>query len=121
MHLVIAHKSNQPIYEQLYDQIVGQIVNGEISPGFCLPSIRGVAKEIGVSIITIKKTWELLEENGFIDTVPGKGCFVKKNPRVSNEEQKRALAKEKLQEHLRYYKSLGLSVEEIMDILKNEF
>ncbi len=121
MHLVISNKSNQPIYEQLYDQLVSQIVNGELAPGFCLPSIRTVAKEIGVSIITIKKAWETLEKNGFIDTIPGKGCFVKKKTGVSMDEQKRALAIEKLQEHLLYYKNLGLSVEEIMEILKKEF
>mgnify|MGYP001283942440 CR=1 FL=1 len=78
MHLVISNKSNQPIYEQLYDQIVSQIVNGELAPGFCLPSIRTVAKEIGVSIITIKKAWEMLEKNGFIDTIPGKAVSSKR-------------------------------------------
>ena len=74
-----------------------------------------------MSIITNKKAWETLEKNGFIDTIPGKGCFVKKKTGVSMDEQKRALAIEKLQEHLLYYKNLGLSVEEIMEILKKEF
>lgn len=76
MKLVILNKSEKPIYEQLYEQISSQIMNGELPANYCLPSIRALAAELGISIITVKKALEMLEFNEFIYTRAGKGCFV---------------------------------------------
>jgi GntR family transcriptional regulator len=121
MHLVISSKTNQPIYEQIFDQIVAQIVTGELPADFCLPSIRVIATQIGVSIITIKKAWEMLERHQFILTVPGKGCFVKKYAPETMDDKRLDMAKDKLQEDLLYYKNLGLSMDQIMDIIKKTY
>lgn len=69
-------RSEKPIYQQLFEQISSRILLGEMEPGFALPPIRTAAKELRVSIITVKKTWEELERTGLIDTITGKGCFV---------------------------------------------
>lgn len=121
MNLVIAKKSEKPIYEQLYEQIVAQIINKEVEPHFCLPSIRNVATELGVSVITIKKAWEMLEENKFIYTISGKGCFVVDHPDEHLCETKTTLAREKLKEDVAYYKQLGISTEELIELIIEEY
>lgn len=78
-NIQILTKSNKPIYQQIYDQISNQIILKKLEANSQLPSIRTAAKELRVSIITIKKTWEMLEHNNFIYTVPGIGAFVKEN------------------------------------------
>ena len=78
-NIILRTTSQTPIYQQLYDQISSQILNGDLTSDSPLPSIRSMAKELRVSIITIKKTWELLEQNGYIYTMAGKGSYVKKN------------------------------------------
>lgn len=118
MQLHVSDKSNQPIYEQLYEQITAQIMAGELPADFCLPSIRVVAKELGVSVITVKKAWELLEWNGFIYTRAGKGCFVAAQSDAHWADKSRALAEQKLAEQLPYYKSLQLSAEELIELIR---
>lgn len=78
-NIQILTKSNKPIYQQIYDQISNQIILKKLEANSQLPSIRTAAKELRVSIITIKKTWEMLEHNNFIYTVPGVGAFVNEN------------------------------------------
>ena len=75
-NIQILTKSNKPIYQQIYDQISNQIILKKLEANSQLPSIRTAAMELRVSIITIKKTWEMLEHNNFIYTVPGVGSFV---------------------------------------------
>ncbi|MCV2232888.1 GntR family transcriptional regulator [Paracholeplasma manati] len=75
----ISMGSQIPIYQQLYDLISAQIIHGDLKPDEALPSIRVIAKDLRISIITVKKTWEMLESNGYIYTVVGKGSYVKNN------------------------------------------
>ena len=77
--LTIRTTSQTPIYQQLFEQVSTQILNGVLKSDTLLPSIRAMAKELRVSIITVKKTWELLERSDYIYTVAGKGSYVKKN------------------------------------------
>ena len=77
MKLIIQQRSETPIYEQLYSQIVSQILSGQIMGGEQLPSIRFVARELEISVIPIKSCYEMLEKDGYIYTVQGKGCFVR--------------------------------------------
>lgn len=76
MDIVISNSSDLPIYQQIKDQIIFQIASSAIKPEEQLPSIRFLAKELKVSVITTKKAYEELEKDGYIETVPGKGSFV---------------------------------------------
>ena len=76
MDLIISNASGKPIYEQIYTQIKNSIISGELSPGDALPSIRALAKDLRISVITTTRAYDELERDGFIDRVPGKGCYV---------------------------------------------
>lgn len=76
MDLIISNASGKPIYEQICTQIKNAILSGELSPGDSLPSIRALAKDLRISVITTTRAYDELERDGFIDRVPGKGCYV---------------------------------------------
>lgn len=76
MNLIISNASGKPIYEQICTQIKNAILSGELSPGDALPSIRALAKDLRISVITTTRAYDELERDGFIDRVPGKGCYV---------------------------------------------
>lgn len=76
MDLIISNASGKPIYEQIYTQLKNAIVSGELSAGDALPSIRALAKDLRISVITTTRAYDELEKDGFIDRVPGKGCYV---------------------------------------------
>ena len=76
MNLIISNASGQPIYDQITSQIKGLILSGELHAGDALPSMRALAKDLRISVITTKRAYDELEREGFIDTLPGKGCFV---------------------------------------------
>ncbi|MBO7157068.1 MAG: GntR family transcriptional regulator [Clostridia bacterium] len=87
MHVFIDNKSGTPIYDQIYTQIKSQIINGSLKEDEMLPSIRGLAKDLRISFITTKHAYDELEKEGFLYTVPGKGCFVApKNVELLREE-----------------------------------
>ena len=79
MELIIRNSTNQPIYDQIYCQIKSQILSGALAPGEALPSIRALAKDLKISVITTKRAYDELETHGFIYTMAGKGCFVADN------------------------------------------
>ena len=79
MNLIISNASGKPIYEQIYTQVKNCIISGELSPGDALPSIRALAKDLRISVITTTRAYDELERDGFIDRVPGKGCYVAEN------------------------------------------
>lgn len=106
-------KDQTPIYRQLYEQIVRQIVDGICKADDCLPSIRAVAKQLGVAVITVKTAYEMLERDGFIYTLPAKGCFVSASAPVD----KRKLAAERLKKQLPYYKQLGIDRETLSELV----
>lgn len=76
MDIILSNSSGKPIYEQITDQVKEQILAGALSAGDALPSMRVLAKELRISVITTKRAYEELERDGFLDNVPGKGCFV---------------------------------------------
>lgn len=116
MNLVINNKSEKPIYEQLYEQISSQILNEDLPVDYCLPSIRTVAVELGISVITVKKAYEVLESNDFIYTRAGKGCFVKSHKRPLGEIRLQ-LAEKKLQADFPYYKNLNITEKEMHELV----
>ncbi len=118
MDIVVSPKSQIPLYEQVFSQISSQIIRGEIPPNYCLPSIRTIAKELDISIITVKSAWEKLEKEGYIYTLAGKGCFVAPYFQHNLDNKKYLLAKEFLKKNMLYYNSLGIDKEELIDIIK---
>ena len=76
MQLYIDNRSGAPIYDQIYSQIKDAILSGQVTEGEALPSIRALAKDLRISVITTKRAYDELESEGFIYTLPGKGCFV---------------------------------------------
>ncbi len=120
MDLSVSLKSDKPIYEQLYDQITAQILNGKLKPDEMLPSIRNVALELSISVITVKNAWDLLAQNGFIYSVGGKGCFVSSmDGRLEN--KKSSLVIDRLKKDLEYYKRLGLTAEELKKLIDENY
>ena len=79
MELVLSNSSDQPIYEQIASQVRAQVLAGQLAEGDRLPSIRSLATQLRISAITTKRAYQELENQGFIHTVPGKGCFVAGN------------------------------------------
>ena len=92
MEIIIRNTANQPIYEQIYTQLKAQIIAGALTPGEALPSIRALAKDLKISVITTKRAYDELEAEGFLYTVAGKGCFVaEKNLDLIREQQLKEL------------------------------
>lgn len=118
INIVISNTSDKPIYQQIFDQISSQIIKGELERDFCLPPIRTVAKELRISVITIKKAWEELERSGFIYTMAGKGCFVASLQPDDLSSKRDELAYEKIKKDVEYYRSLGLSLDDVIDMIK---
>ena len=118
MDIIISNADNSPIYEQIYRQIKSGILRGSLQEGDMLPSIRALAKDLRISVITTKRAYDELEKDGYIHTVAGKGCFVaEKNTELIREENLR-----QLEEHLRSAAELaaacGLSRTETADLLE---
>lgn len=118
MLIFINNKNGVPIYDQIYSQIKSQIINGSIEEDAPLPSIRSLAKDLHISVITTKRAYEELEKDGFIYTLPGKGSFVaKKNTALIKEENLRQI-EEHLDEVMKLSASCGLNKEDIIEMLE---
>ncbi|WP_426350647.1 GntR family transcriptional regulator [Alloiococcus sp. CFN-8] len=117
MDIIISNSIDKPIYVQIKDQLKTMIINETLKEGDALPSMRLLAKELRISVITTKRAYEELEREGFIETVGGKGCFVAgKNLDFIKEEQQR-LIEEHLQEAVSSAKNIGVSLPELVDII----
>jgi len=118
LDIIISNSSDKPIYEQIATQIKKMIISGELSPGETLPSMRFLAKELRISVITTKRAYSDLERDGFIETVTGKGSYVaNQNLSFIREEQLR-LAEAFLQKAVDTAKSSDISCEELKDMLE---
>ena len=118
MTILIDNKSGQPIYEQIVEQIREQILNGALGADEALPSIRSLAKDLRISVITTKRAYEELEQEGFLYTVAGKGCFVaEKNTELLREEDLRRI-EEHLSEIRRLAARCGLTRAELREMLE---
>jgi GntR family transcriptional regulator len=117
LEIIISNSSGRPIYEQITAQIKNSIINGSLSEGDALPSMRLLAKELHISVITTKRAYEDLERDGFIETVTGKGSFVaRKNMEFIREEQLRK-AEAFLQDAVDVAKLGGISLQELQELL----
>ena len=116
MNVIVSNASDKPIYEQIYTQIKGAILRGECKEGEPLPSIRALAKELRISVITTKRAFDDLERDGFIYSVQGKGSFVAvKNRELLREEYLRQ-AEGKLSEAISLARSGGVTDEELSEM-----
>ncbi|GMB09557.1 GntR family transcriptional regulator [Thermolongibacillus altinsuensis] len=123
MKIIIKNGSEQPLYQQIKDQIKGAILRQELKEGEKLPSIRSLANNLHVSVLTTKRVYEELEKEGFIITIVGKGSFVASENMEMLLESKRHLVEKKLSEVWQMARTLGINKEELysmMDIIFEE-
>ena len=117
MNIIISNSGGQPIYEQIVSQIKSQIISGALSEGDMLPSMRLLAKELRISVITTKRAYEELERQGFIVSLTGKGSFVAgKDLELIREERLRSI-EEQLQKAVETAKSHDIALAELTEIL----
>lgn len=118
MNIIISNSSQEPIYEQIIKQIKNNIIKGGLEEEEALPSIRGLAQELQISVITTKRAYEELEREGFIVTVPGKGSFVSSQNKELIKEKKLKIMEEKLIEVIEESKDLNISLEDLIEMLR---
>ena len=113
MRIVLSNQSSVPIYEQIKEQIKVSVLNGDLAENELLPSIRQLARDLKVSVITTTRAYNDLELEGFVQTVPGKGCYVK---RINDDFMKNQYIKETkstLSTAIRQSKMAGLTISDI--------
>ncbi|CAH0121914.1 MULTISPECIES: GntR family transcriptional regulator [unclassified Paenibacillus] len=123
MKIIISNVSDPPLYQQIKDQIKDAIIHGELQEGEMLPSIRALANDLKVSVLTTRRVYDELEAEGFITTKAGKGSFVAQGNFELLLESKRRMVEEKLVEAWKTARSLGISKSELyamMDLLFEE-
>ena len=118
MDIIIVNDTAVPLYEQIVNQIRYLILDGRLQQGEILPSIRMMAKELKVSIITVKRAYEDLEKEGFVETTPGKGTYVSLNNMERLKEIQMSQIENKLEEVIIAAKNIGMTLEEIKDRLE---
>ena len=117
MNILIDNKSGAPIYDQIYSQIKSQIISGVLGEDEMLPSIRGLAKDLRISFITTKRAYEELEKDGFLYTLPGKGCYVApKNVELIREENLKRIEAH-IEEIVQLALSCNVSKAEILEMI----
>jgi len=117
MHIKISNNSKEPIYEQIVKQIKALVIKGELKEGEALPSMRQLAKDLQISVITTKRAYEELEKGGFIYSIVGKGSFIAEQNTNLMKERKLKVIEEKLVEAIENSKELGISLKELKDML----
>jgi GntR family transcriptional regulator len=117
MNIIISNSSQDPIYEQIVKQIKNMIIRGELAENEMLPSIRSLARDLQISVITTKKAYEELENDGYIVTVQGKGSFVAAQNKELLKEIRFKIVEEKLIEAVDAGRSIELTLEEMQKML----
>ena len=118
MEILIRNSDSQPIYEQIVRQVSAQILSGALPPGTALPSIRALARDLKISVITTKRAYDELEQEGFLYAVPAKGFFVAaKNTELLREENLKKI-EEHLTEAVRLAAPCGLTKQELTEMLE---
>lgn len=118
MNLIINHTSMQPIYEQIVNQIKDKIMHGELLEETMLPSVRTLAKDLKVSALTVKKAYDQLEEEGFVNTVHGKGSFVACANQAQMLEEKKKEVESEFEQTIKKARSCGMEDTEIRELFE---
>ena len=117
MDIILSNSSGKPIYEQITDQVKEQIMTGALAAGDALPSMRLLAKELRISVITTKRAYEELEREGFLENVPGKGCFVAHQNRELLREAQLRRVEDILTQAVDEARKGGIPLEELQELL----
>ena len=115
--LFLDYQDSRPIYEQIVRQVKGLILSGELPEGEALPSMRLLARDLRISVITTKRAYEELEREGFLTTVPGKGCFAVHTYRAQDDARRLSL-EHQLKELLQELRAMGVSEEDIQALCR---
>ncbi|GAB0171335.1 GntR family transcriptional regulator [Lysinibacillus sp. RC79] len=117
MQIIISNSSKEPIYEQIYTQIKKLILSGELQEGQSLPSMRQLAKDLEISVITTKRAYEELEKNGFIYSIVGKGSFISEQNKEMMRERKVKVIEENLLIAIQNAKEMNIGLAELKEML----
>ncbi len=123
MKILISNASDSPLYQQIKDQIKDAILRGELAAGDALPSIRAFANDIKVSVLTVRRVYDDLEQEGFVTSQVGIGTFVSAGNVELLRDSRRRVVEQKMQDMIQTAKSLGIGKDELaemMDILYEE-
>ena len=118
MDIILSNSDPRPIYEQVGEALRAAIISGELKPGDPLPSIRGLARDLRISVITTKRAFEELEREGWIETVPGKGSFAAGANAPLLQERRLLEIENHLRDALRLGRTAGMGVEDLEKMLK---
>jgi GntR family transcriptional regulator len=117
----LSNQSDKPIYRQLFEQISSQILIGELASDLNLPPIRTAAKELRISIITVKKAWEELERAELIYSIVGKGCFIADLSEKDLLEKKHEIILKQLTKDMQFYREFAVSPNELANLIIEQF
>ena len=120
MKLLLSNTSGVPIYEQLKAQIKEAILSGELAEGEALPSLRQLAKDLRISVLTVTRAYTQLEQEGFVTNVQGKGCYVLSRDNGMIREQLLRTVEQHLEQGVRAARTAGLSWEELVSMLQGQ-
>lgn len=118
MDIILSNSSDEPIYQQIISQIKAQIMNGSLAAGDALPSMRALAAQLRISVITTKRAYEELERDGFIENFAGKGCFVKTQNTDFLREESIRRTEELLSKACENARLCGLTLDEMKEMLE---
>ncbi len=118
MNIFIDNKSGVPIYDQVFSQIKSQIMNGTLTEDEALPSIRNLSKDLRISVITTKRAYDVLEREGFVYTIAGKGCFVAPKNLDLLREQNLKLIEEYLEKAIKLASASNLGKEDLIEMIE---
>lgn len=117
MEIIVSNKASRPLYEQIATQIKAAIMSGELKAGEAIPSVRALAKSLHISILTVQKAYSTLQEDGFIETTAGKGCYVSaQNQDFYLEEQQKKI-EERFSEAIEIARASGISFDKLIELL----
>jgi len=117
LEIVVSNKASRPLYEQIATQIKASIMSGELKAGEAIPSVRALAKSLHISILTVQKAYSTLQEDGFIETTAGKGCYVSaQNQDFYLEEQQKKI-EERFSEAIEIARASGISFDKLIELL----
>lgn len=117
MEIVVSNKASSPLYEQIATQIKAAIMSGELKAGEAIPSVRALAKSLHISILTVQKAYATLQDDGFIETTAGKGCYVSaQNQDFYLEEQQKKI-EEKFSEAVGIARTSGINLDKLISLL----
>ena len=117
MEIVVSNKASRPLYEQIATQIKTAIMSGELKAGEPIPSVRTLAKSLHISILTVQKAYSTLQEDGFIETTAGKGCYVSaQNQDFYLEEQQKKI-EERFSEAIEIARASGIAFDKLIELL----